>query len=167
MTHYSRRRVLKMVGLVAVTSAAGHLLPLPRLNAAQPDPQAGALAGFMQLSQQLTQLDGLNHTVGAALFHALSQTQEHFARDLNQLMALLEARPALLLQDRLQFDADQHSSETLAKAILAGWYNGVVGKGTGARYVTYINTLANHLVNDKLVPPGFSYGPCGSWAARP
>ena len=167
MKHYSRRRVLKMVGLVAVTSAAGHLLPLPRLNAAQPDPQDAALTDFMQLSQQLTRLDDLNDTVGLALFHALNQTQKDFTAGLSQLSSLLSSQPTLLQQERLQFAERDAASEKLAKAILASWYNGVVGKGNSALYVTYINTLANQLVNDKLVPPGFSYGACGSWAKQP
>lgn len=167
MKHYTRRCVLKIAGLVAVTSAAGHLLPLPRLNAAQPEAQDLALTHFMQLSQQLTQQEDLNETVGTALFYALRQTQENFSTELSQLNALLSNQPELLQQARLQFVEGDAASEKLAKAILSGWYNGVVGKGDGALYVTYINTLASQLVNDKLVPPSFSYGKCGSWAQQP
>lgn len=167
MNLYSRRRVLKMAGLVGVTTAAGHLLPLPQLNAAQPDPQAPALADFMQLSTLLVQQDGLNTTVGAALFHALSKTQKNFAVGLTQLKALLTSQPERLEQDLLHFAESESTNEKLAKAILGGWYNGVVGKGNDALYVTYVNTLASQLVKDKVVPPGFSYGACGSWARQP
>lgn len=167
MKHYSRRGVLKMVGLIAVTSAAGELMPLPRLNAAQPKPQAAALADFMQISSQLTQQETLNPTVGAALFHALSLTQKNFIIGLSQLKALLHNQPDLLKQDRLQFPVSDAIGEKLAKSILGGWYNGVVGKGNNALYVTYTSTLASQLVKDKLVPPGFSYGACGSWAKQP
>lgn len=167
MKHYSRRGVLKMVGLIAVTSAAGHLMPLPALNAAQPRPRAAALADFMLLSSQLTQQAHLNETVGAALFYALNLTQKNFIVGLSQLKALLHNQPDLLEQDRLQFPKSDAIGETLAKAILAGWYNGVVGKGNKALYVTYTSTLASQLVKDKLVPPGFSYGACGSWAEQP
>lgn len=167
MKHYSRRRVLKMAGLVAITSAAGHLLPLPRLNAAQPAAQANTPEQFMRVSCLLTQQDDLNETTGAALFHALDTTQKGFLAALNQLDALLSQQPALLQQERLQFAESDRASEALAKAILAGWYNGVVGKGNSALYVTYINTLASKVVSDKLVPPSFSYGKCGSWAQQP
>lgn len=93
MNHYSRRRVLKMVGLVAVTSAAGHLLPLARLNAAQPDAQTDELDIFMQISQQLTQQDELNETVGAALYDTLSQIQKNFSSALLRLSSLLAISP--------------------------------------------------------------------------
>lgn len=165
MNHYSRRRVLKLVGLVTVASAAGQLLPLPRLRAAQPDAPVAGLDDLMQVSRWLTQQDSLNLTVGRALLQALNQTQKGFIGSLLQLKNLLQSQPELLQQDHLTFaDAD---SEKLAKVILAGWYNGVVGKGQHALYVTYVNTLANQLVDDKLVPPSFSYGECGSWAQQP
>lgn len=166
MTHYSRRRVLKMVGLVTIASAAGQLLPLPRLNAAQSPPSVAGLDDFMQVSQWLTQQTTLNTTVGRALLLALNQTQKGFVTALAQLKTLLQNQPELLQQDHLTFAADA-DSEKLAKVILGGWYNGVVGKGNHALYVTYVNTLANKLVDDKLVPPGFSYGECGSWAQQP
>ena len=167
MKHYSRRRVLHMVGLVTVASAAGQLLPLPRLHAAQP---AASLTGFedlMLVSRWLTQQDSLNATVGSALLMALNQTQKDFLSGLQQLKTLLQHQPALLQQDRLALGAENADSEKLAKVILAGWYNGVVGKGQHALYVTWINTLANQLVEDKLVPPSFSYGVMGSWAQQP
>ena len=166
MTHYSRRRVLKMVGLVTIASAAGQLLPLPRLNAAQSLINVTGLDDFMQVSQLLTQQENLNATVGRALLLALTQTQKGFLQALTQLKTLLQNQPELLQQDHLTFAADA-DSEKLAKAILGGWYNGVIGKGNHALYVTYVNTLANLLVDDKLVPPGFSYGECGSWAQQP
>jgi hypothetical protein len=165
MNHYSRRRVLKMVGLVTVASAAGQLLPLPPLRAAQPEATLAGLDDLMLVSRGLTQQDNLNITVGRALLQALNHTQKGFIGSLLQLKTLLQNQPELLQQDRLTFaDAD---SEKLAKVILGGWYNGVVGKGEHALYVTYVNTLANQLVDDKLVPPSFSYGQCGSWAQQP
>jgi len=167
MTHYSRRRVLKMAGLVAIASAAGQLLPLPRLRAAQPDAPLPGLDDFMRVSQLLTQKKDLNATVAHALMLALGQTQKGFARALTQLSSLLQSQPALLQQDRLTFAEADADSEKLARAILGGWYNGVVGKGDRALYVTYVNTLASQLVSDKLVPPSFSYGQMGSWAQQP
>nr|WP_226375666.1 sorbitol dehydrogenase family protein [Pantoea stewartii] len=167
MNHYSRRRVLKMVGLVAVASATGHLFPLAPLNAAQPNMQADALEVFMLVSQQLTQQNELNDTVGSALFDAFSQTQKNFSAALFHLSNLLTHQPDLLQQARLQFAETEAASARLAGAILSSWYTGIVGKGKNARYITYINTLANRVVNDKLVPPSFSYGVCGSWASQP
>ncbi|MFT4274448.1 MAG: sugar dehydrogenase complex small subunit [Pantoea sp.] len=167
MKLYSRRRVLKMAGLVVITSAAGLLLPLPRLNAAQSLANASAQADFIQVSQWLTQQENLNSAVAHALLIALNQTQQNFMAGLTQLKALLQSQPELLQQEQLTFAASDAASEKLAQAILGGWYNGVVGKGKHALYVTYVNTLANQLVNDKLVPPSFSYGKCGSWAQQP
>ena len=80
---------------------------------------------------------------------------------------MLQSQPALLQKERLTFATADAESEKLAKVILGGWYNGVVGKGKDALYVTYINTLSSQLVSDKVVPPGFSYGPLGSWAKQP
>jgi len=166
MKHYSRRRVLKMAGLVTIATAAGQLYSLPRLNAAQSTASTAGLDDFMQVSQLLTQQESLNATVGRALLLALSQTQKDFLTALAQLKTLLQNQPELLQQDHLTFATDA-DSEKLAKAMLGGWYNGVVGKGNHALYVTYVNTLANLLVDDKLVPPSFSYGKCGSWAQQP
>lgn len=156
-----------MAGLAALTSAAGTLLPLPALKAAQAAAPAPALAEFIQVSQKLTQQDDLNSAVGTALFHALTLTQKNFTMALTQLSALLTSQPALLQQERLAFAESQAAEEKLAKIILGGWYNGVVGKGNAALYVTYVNTLASQLVKDKLVPQSFSYGKCGSWAQQP
>ncbi|MBH2760602.1 hypothetical protein JK229_20905 [Pantoea dispersa] len=167
MTHYSRRSVLKLAGLVAIASAGGQLLSLPPLKAAQPQAPLAGLDDFLQVSRLLTQQAELNATVAHALMLALDQTQKDFVSGLAQLNHLLQSQPALLQQDRLAFAEANAESEKLAKAILGGWYNGVVGKGERALYVTYVNTLASQLVSDKLVPPGFSYGPVGSWAQRP
>lgn len=167
MKHYSRRRVLQVAGLVALSNAAGQLLSVPRVFAAQLTPAAPSLAVFLRVSQQLTQQSQLNPTVAQALVQALNLTQKDFPAGLAQLDALLSSQPALLQQDKLVFPEQNAASEKLAKSILGGWYNGVVGKGNNALYVTYINTLANQAVKDKVVPPGFSYGPCGSWAQQP
>ncbi|MGD9424761.1 sugar dehydrogenase complex small subunit [Pantoea sp. NSTU24] len=167
MNHYSRRRALKMIGLVAVATASGHLLPLPRLSAAQPQAPLTGLDDFLHVSRLLTQQDDLSPALAHALMLALTQTHTAFARDLTTLSALLQNQPGLLLQDRLTFASEESASEALAKAILGGWYTGVVGKGKAALYVTYVNTLSNQLVRDKVVPPGFAYGPVGSWAKQP
>ncbi|MFO6296987.1 sugar dehydrogenase complex small subunit [Rahnella selenatireducens] len=167
MKQYSRRGVLKVIGLVGLTSVAGKLIPLPRANAAMIEPNAALLANFIQVSRQLTLHETLDNTVSEALCHALNLTQERFFEELTQLKTLLDANPDWLEQPVLRFPEAHVDAETLAKNILGGWYNGVVGKGYKAIYVTYINTLANKAVSDKLVPPSFSYGPCGSWAKQP
>ncbi len=165
--HYSRRRALKLLGLVTLTSATGQFLALPPLKAAQSPASPAALADFMQISRLLTQLDELNTTLAQALLMTLEQTHPGFASALTQLKNRLQNQPALLQQDRLTFSSADAESEKIAQAILGGWYNGVVGKGKGARYVTYVDTLAAQAVSDKLVPPSFSYGPIGSWAHQP
>lgn len=167
MKQYSRRGVLKVIGLVGLTSVAGKLIPLPRANAAMIEPNAALLANFIQVSRQITLHETLDNTVSEALCHALNMTQERFFEGLTQLKTLLDANPEWLEQPVLRFPEAHVDAETLAKNILGGWYNGVVGKGYKAICVTYINTLANKAVSDKLVPPSFSYGPCGSWAKQP
>ena len=167
MKQYSRRGVLKVAGLIGLTSVAGKLIPMPRASAAMIEPNAALLASFMQVSRQLTMHETLNNTLSEALCHALNMTQERFFEGVTELQGLLDANPDWLQQPLLRFPGAHVNAETLAKNILGGWYNGVVGKGNKALYVTYINTLANQVVSDKLVPPSFSYGPCGSWAKQP
>ncbi|MFJ3054438.1 sugar dehydrogenase complex small subunit [Herbaspirillum sp. NPDC087042] len=166
MTQYSRRQVLKMVGLVSGACAAGSFWAWPRLNAA-PLATPGALSNdFLQVSRLLTQRDNLNAGVASALLLAFADADKGFGDKLAQLAKLLQDQPELLQQERLAFPAEQVASEKLAKTILASWCSGVVGKGNQARYVTYINTLPNQWVSHKLVPPSYSYGPCGSWAKQ-
>lgn len=162
MTHYTRRRVLKMVGVVTIAGAAGQILPLPPLRAAQSPAHVAGLDDFMQVSRLLTQQQALNITVGRALLLALSETLPGVVAELGPLKSRLQNQAGQ--QPDL---ADNPYGAPLSRAILEGWYTGVVGKGSGARYVTYVNTLANLAVSDKLVPPGFAYGECGSWAKRP
>lgn len=156
-----------MLGLVVITSTTGHLLPLPCLRAAQHQAPINVIDDFIQVSRLLTQQADLNITLAQALMLAMDKTQKQFVSNLTTLKKLLESQPTLLQQERLTFASADGESEKLAKAILTGWYSGVVGKGNHALYVTYVNTLSSQLVSDKLVPPGFSYGPIGSWAQQP
>ncbi|NQE51349.1 sugar dehydrogenase complex small subunit [Herbaspirillum rubrisubalbicans] len=167
MTHTPRRRVLKVVGLMTGAGAAGLFWSLPSWVTAQNNAAAVPVEDFLQVSQQLTQRQDLSPRLGAALLLALSKTEKDLATRLSSLKGLLQAQPALLQAERLAFGLEQADSEKLARVILGAWYEGVVGKGKQAQYVTYINTLSNGLVSGKLVPPSFSYGPCGSWSRQP
>ncbi|WP_343741059.1 sugar dehydrogenase complex small subunit [Herbaspirillum huttiense] len=167
MTHPTRRRVLKVAGLMAGAGAAGLFWSLPHRVAAQNNPATLPVDDFLQVSRQLTERQDLSPKLGAALLLALSKTEKDLAARLQSLKGLLQAQPALLQAERLAFPAEQGDSEKLARVILGSWYDGVVGKGKNAQYVTYINTLSNGLVSGKLVPPSFSYGPCGSWSRQP
>lgn len=167
MINYSRRHLLKMVGVVTAVSAAGQLLPISRLKAAEQNNPPIGLKDFISVSQALTAQQQLNPTVAQALLLAFMQTDKNFVSRLTRLNTLFQEQPELLGEQKIAFSADDADSESLAKAILDGWYEGVVGKGFDAIYVTYVNNLANLLVSDKLVPPSFSYGPMGSWAQKP
>ncbi|WP_443114040.1 sugar dehydrogenase complex small subunit [Herbaspirillum seropedicae] len=167
MTHTSRRRVLKVVGLMTGVGAAGLFGALPRLVTAQDNATTAPLDDFIQVSQQLTERKDLSPRLGAALLLALGKTEKDLAHRLPALKALLQAQPGLLQAERLAFPAEHGDSEKLARVILGAWYEGVVGKGKQAQYVTYLNTLSNTLVSGKLAPPSFSYGPCGSWSRQP
>ncbi len=167
MTHPTRRRVLKVAGLMTGAGAAGLFWSLPRWVTAQNNATTAPVEAFIHVSQQLTERQDLSPKLGAALLLALGKTEKDLANRLQALQGLLQAQPALLQAERLAFPAEHGDSEKLARVILGAWYDGVVGKGKQAQYVTYINTLSNALVSGKLVPPSFSYGPCGSWSRQP
>ncbi|MFC0337363.1 Membrane bound FAD containing D-sorbitol dehydrogenase [Kushneria avicenniae] len=166
MTQFSRRRVLKVAGAFALTGVAGQTLFLSSARASSEATQ-NTLDRFMGVSSALTAREDLDGDLARALLHAHLLTDQDFPEALSRLEALLKAQPALLSSSRLAFAEDQSAQEATARAMLSGWYTGVVGEGDQALYVSFVNTLANVAVSDVLVPPSFSYGPCGSWQAPP
>lgn len=166
MTQFSRRYVLKVAGAFALTGVAGQTLFSGSAQALAEASQA-TLETFLNVSGALTARDDLDHDFARALLHGHRLVDEQFVEALSQLETLLKAQPALLSSSRLAFPEDQSAREATARAVLSGWYTGVVGQGDQALYVSYVNTLANVAVDDALVPPSFSYGPCGSWQTPP
>ncbi|MBV7536548.1 sorbitol dehydrogenase family protein [Duganella sp. sic0402] len=154
----SRRGALKVVGALMLSGAAGQLLLTSRAKAAlaSASPQLNA---FMAVSATLTGKPQLNVLLGQALHPALQKAVPDFDATLAKLQALLAQGDDL--------SADHKAEQALSQAILQGWYLGVVGKGKKAVCVTYVDALSNLAVADVLVPPSYSYGPCGTWSAKP
>ncbi|MCP1315840.1 sorbitol dehydrogenase family protein [Halomonas sp. 707D7] len=167
MATLSRRRVIQLAGGFALTGVAGRWLTLPEAWAEPVGAPADELSDFLEVSRKLTQRDELDEHLAGALVLASTLALEGFGERLARLKALLDERPALLERSPLDFGDDFTDQETTARQVLGGWYTGVVGSGDQAIYVTYLNALANRVVADKLVPPSFSYGPCGSWRHAP
>ncbi|WP_251978698.1 sorbitol dehydrogenase family protein [Salinicola avicenniae] len=167
MTDISRRRVIQMAGGFALTGVAGRWLAVPEALAAAEAPATDQMNDFLAISRQLTQNESLDENLAGALLQAGKLALADFDDRLARLKSLLSEQPQLLAQPTLAFGEAHAAEETLARDMLSGWYTGVVGSGEQAVYVTYLNSLSNQVVADTLVPPSFSYGPCGSWHRAP
>lgn len=167
MENHARRRALKALGLGAlfVAGGAGQLLLSQQARAGLKvgDP---AVDDFIGVSQSLTGHQAVNVALAQALYQALFDTTPEFVAGLGKLKAAL-AQGALSEDGTTHFTEEQKGEQALGAAILQGWYLGTVGKGKKARCVTYTDGLSNVLVAGKLVPPSYSYGPCGSWQKQP
>jgi hypothetical protein len=154
----SRRGALKVVGALMLSGAAGQLLLTSRARAALAS-ASPALNAFMAVSATLTGKPQLNVLLAQALHPALQKAVPDFDATLAKLQALLAQGDDL--------SAGHKAEQALSQAILQGWYLGVVGKGKKAVCITYVDALSNLAVADVLVPPSYSYGPCGTWSAKP
>jgi len=161
----SRRRALQVLGGATLLGAAGQLLSASRTRI------AGELAGpgldaFTAVSRTLTGKAALDPALSLALYHALRADAPDFDGQMAALAATL-AQGKALAGDKMAFSEAQAPQQALSQAILQGWYLGVVGKGSKAVSVAFVDALANRAVAAVLTPPSYSYGPCGSWQARP
>lgn len=162
----SRRGALKALGALALSGVASQLLLSTRASAALA-PAGQGLTDFIAVSRILTGKSEINPTLALALYQAFVKSSLEINTALAGLKATLGAGEVLAQDDKTTFAEAQKAEQALAQAILQGWYLGVVGKGKKSVCVAYIDTLSNQAVADVLVPPSFSYGPCGSWAAKP
>lgn len=154
----SRRGALKAVGAVMLAGVAGQLLLSSRARAALSSATPG-LNLFLDVSRQLTGKPELNVVLGQALYPALQAA----VTDLDATLARLQA----LLAQGEPIAAEHKAELALSQTMLQGWYLGVVGKGKKAVCITYVDALSNLAVADTLVPPSYSYGPCGTWQVKP
>lgn len=164
-TTISRRRALQVLGGATLLGAAGQLLSASRARV------AGELAGpglgpFTAVSKTLTGKAVLDPALGLALYHALGAGASDFDAQVAALAATL-AQGTALAGETAAFSEGEAPQQALSRAILEGWYLGVVGKGRKAVSVAFVDALANRAVAGILTPPSYSYGPCGSWQARP
>ncbi|WP_447893959.1 sugar dehydrogenase complex small subunit [Vreelandella sp. GE22] len=167
MATISRRRVIQMAGGFALTGVAGRWLAVPEALAGPQGASANEVSEFLDVSRRLIARDELDENLARALVHASKLALEDFTEQLTRLKNLLDEQPALLQAPRLDFGEEYAVEEATARYMLSGWYTGVVGTGEQTVYVTYLNSLSNQIVADKLVPSSFSYGPCGSWHRAP
>lgn len=162
----SRRGALKALGALALSGVASQLLLSTRASAALA-PAGQGLTDFIDVSRTLTGKAEINPTLALALYQAFASNSPEIDTALAGLKATLGAGEVLAQDDKTAFAEAQKAEQALAQAILQGWYLGVVGKGKKSVCVAYVETLSNRAVADVLVPPSFSYGPCGSWSAKP
>lgn len=162
----SRRGALKALGALALSGVASQLLLSTRASAALA-PAGQGLIDFIDVSRTLTGKAEINPTLALALYQAFARNSAEIDTALAGLKATLGAGEVLAHDDKTTFAEAQKAEQALAQAILQGWYLGVVGKGKKSVCVAYVETLSNRAVADVLVPPSFSYGPCGSWSAKP
>ena len=162
----SRRGALKALGALALSGVASQLLLSTRAVAAL-TPAGQGLTDFIAVSRTLTGKAEINPTLALALYQAFVKDSPQTDTALAGLKTALGAGAVLAQDDKTAFPEAQKAEQALAQAILQAWYLGVVGKGKKSVCVAYIDTLSNQAVADVLVPPSFSYGPCGSWSAKP
>lgn len=162
----SRRGALKALGALALSGVASQLLLSTRASAAMA-PAGQGLIDFIDVSRTLTGKAEINPTLALALYQAFARNPAEIDTALAGLKATLGTGEVLAQDDKTTFAEAQKAEQALAQAILQGWYLGVVGKGKKSVCVAYVETLSNRAVADVLVPPSFSYGPCGSWSAKP
>ncbi|MFK3740802.1 sugar dehydrogenase complex small subunit [Massilia sp. TN1-12] len=160
----SRRRALQALGAALLAGSAGRLLSATRARAAV-DAAGPGMADFTDVSRRLTGKPDPDPALALALYHAMRQATPDLDAALAALRDVLSRDG--LADDRTAFAEAQKPQQALAQAILQAWYLGVVGKGGKASCIAYVETLANRAVAAELVPPSFSYGPCGTWSARP
>ena len=162
----SRRGALKALGALALSGVASQLLLSTRASAALA-PAGQGLKDFIAVSRTLTGKAEVNPALALALYQAFVKNTLEIDTALAGLNTTLGAGEVLAQDDKTAFAEAQKAEQALAQAILQGWYLGVVGKGKKSVCVAYVETLSNRAVADVLVPPSFSYGPCGSWSAKP
>ncbi|WP_447553707.1 sugar dehydrogenase complex small subunit [Vreelandella sp. EE22] len=167
MATISRRRVIQMAGGFALTGVAGRWLTVPEALAGPQGASANEVDDFLEVSRALVQREALDENLASALVQASKLALDDFTEHLARLKTLLDERLELLQAPRLDFGEKYAVEEATARYMLSGWYTGVVGTGEQTVYVTYLNSLSNQIVADKLVPSSFSYGPCGSWHRAP
>ncbi|KQQ40202.1 hypothetical protein ASF61_05315 [Duganella sp. Leaf126] len=167
--HTSRRSALKALGALGALTLSGvasQLLLSTRAGAAIA-PAGPGLTDFIAVSRTLTGKAEINPTLALALYQAFVKQAPDTDAALARLNATLGAGEVLAQDDKTTFTEAQKADQALSQAILQAWYLGVVGKGKKSVCVAYADTLSNLAVADVLVPPSFSYGPCGSWSAQP
>lgn len=142
-----RRQWLQGALALTLASLTGSLA----LRALADNGSAAPLDTFMTLSQAITGKSGLDRAIGQRLLDALSKATPELPQRMPQLAAALAAgNPSA---------ADQ----TLALAIMQGWYLGVVDNAV----VTYEEALMYRVVSDTLIVRSYCPNKPGFWAAKP
>lgn len=123
-------------------------------------------AAFLAVSHVLTGRPMLDDGLGARLYDAFAAYDARFAVAVTELNQLLDEHGGSL--DGLKAALERAPQQAqLARLIVTGWYTGIVGDGEKMRCIAYENALNAAIVSDVLRPPGYCYGPYGSWAREP
>lgn len=154
----SRRFFLVGAGSALVLVASGRALSLGGGGPASPavDP------AFLRLSQALTGKTDLEPMMAARIADALRTSDPPTYARVAELSRLANrvAEPSALLEAAGE-------AKLAALAIVAAWYTGTVGSGTGAVTVAYRDALMQRPVADALSPATYALGGPAWWVASP
>jgi hypothetical protein len=139
----------------------------PSAPAASATPAPGAAAGFMALSQFLTEREDLNAQLGGRMHTALQALNAEFPAQAAALWAWVQTEQVPLEQLNQRLQADKPELAAIPAQVMQAWYLGIAGDGAKARVVAYEFALNAQTVADKLKPPTYAYGVYGSWTSNP
>jgi fructose 5-dehydrogenase small subunit len=157
----TRRRLI-----AGVSSGIGIVSILCMARVAAQPPPADALddARFLGLSKALTGHQDLDARLAVRLSAALARSDPAAFADLVQLARLVrtDQQPAALLA--LANDAGLGDT---ARALMAAWYTGTVGRGSKAEAVAYADALMYRVVSDAIEQPTYCLGGPAWWIEPP
>jgi hypothetical protein len=126
----------------------------------------GELDTFHALSRLLTGHEGLDLTVGARLYQAMTAHDPAFAGAVTQLSAFAQQHGHRTVEPLEQALKGQPLHATLM-SIIGAWYSGVIEPGTGATVYAYERALMYQMSRDGMVIPTYAYNGPNYWVAEP
>ncbi len=159
----TRRRFLLAVGSASLLAACQGKVPVAGVDTARDAaPATQANAGFLQLSQALTDKHDLDPATADRIEKAFATLQPDLHAQFPALIALAgQASGAHALL------AAAGDATPAALAIITAWYTGTVGKGVHAVTVSYRDALMQRPVDDGLFPATYAQGGPAWWTAAP
>jgi hypothetical protein len=148
--------VVPLVGVIHVARAAAGDTSRPAVRNA-----------FMQVSRFLCGTQTLEDTQADHLLDALLAGDTGFGTACTQLAAFIAEKQPDPLELQSQLDTDKVPFAALPARIVTAWFVGVVGSGRDAKCITYVTSLMNRAVEDRLRPPSYAYGAYATWNVDP
>lgn len=155
----TRRMLLKGLLTAYTASLIPFALAEPIDNAEQ--------GAFLALSAIIAGRQSLDKVLANNLYQALLADAPAFAKDVKDLLALINERHVDPMQLQKTLDDEKSPLAIVPRKIAMAWFMGVVGSGAKARCLAYEHALNAVMVADVLKPPTYAYGPYGSWASHP